>query len=890
MTQLVWETPAGSLGTIPEGVFYSVPLTASSVGAVVKYQVIAGQLPNGIIINEFGILSGLANATAKVEGVAAPVPVDTTSKFAVRAYTGTAIADRTFTITVSPQNTPSFITPPGCIATYIDGDQIFDLQIKTYNPDVYAVNKLSVVAGALPPGLTITPDGVISGVILPNVTPGGTAGYSVNGQGFDAYAFDFSTNSSSLTYQFTLKLTNGQDSVLRTFNIFVYSRNIMTADTTLITADNTNITADTINQRTPVILTPAGSLGTVRSDNFFAYQFDGEDLDADPFKFTIDSPPPGLTLDPNSGWLYGFIPASGLSITKYTFNVRVYKTGSPNIISKAYTYNLTITGSVSADTTWLVPDFLGTITNGGTSTFYVAAKNKSGLPLQYKLLSGSDSQLPQGLQLRPSGNIVGRVAFETFALDNGTTTFDRLTDPYRNPNSDPTTGVGSETTFDLTKTFTVVAYSSNGLVSVNNTFSIRILRAFDQPYNNLYIQAMPPDNDRAVLNDLLQNSNIFPPSLIYRNDDPNFGVANRAIYQHAFGLTADNLDAYVEAMNLNHYWKNLTLGEIKVARALDDNGKVIYEVVYSQVIDNLVNNEGVSVSKVVDLPYTVNDIDGPIYQVYPNSLVDMRTQIIDQIGQVSNVLPRWMLSKQADGRILGYTPSWVIAYTVPSQGGQIAYNVSSQFGAALNLIDFKADRYELDNLLTYNWDRDAKHWTPTPPTSETFDVNCHYQITGYIGGTGYVAGSVIEIPGDRLGGVTPINDVRIYVNSVSSSGAITGYFMSGVAPFNSTGSTYNNIYGITVVGTGGSALWNLTVVPGTQTVFDGGSMQFTAPTIQFNDGTTDYDKYLLFPKSDIISNVPETNGTTVYWYNNYNNFVTWINFSNNPVNWLAENL
>jgi hypothetical protein len=882
MTQLVWETPAGSLGTIPEGVFYAIPLTASATDAVVTYQVIAGQLPAGIEVNEDGILTGVPKATAQFEGIAAPTAFDQTTRFAVRAYAGTVIADRTFELTVTPQNTPSFITPPGRIGTYIDGDQIFDLQIQTYNPDVYATSALSVVSGSLPPGLTITPAGVISGVILPNPTPGGTPGFSTDNQGYDEYAYDFTTNSSSLTYQFTLKLTNGQDSVLRTFNIFVYSRNIMTADTTLITADNTYITADTINQRTPVILTPAGSLGSVRSDNFFAYQFTGEDLDGDPFKFTIDSPPPGLTLDPNSGWLYGFIPASGLSTTKYTFNVRVYKAGSPQIISNAYAYNLTITGAVSADTTWLVPNFLGTITNGGTSTFYVAAKNKSGLPLEYKLLSGSDSQLPKGLQLRPSGNIVGRVGFETFALDNGTTTFDKRLGT--------ASGITTETSFDMTKTFTVVAYSSNGVVNVNNTFSIRLVRAFNQPYDNLYIQAMPPDNDRAILNGLLQNSNIFPPSLIYRYDDPNFGVATRAVYQHAFGLTAENLDAYVEALNLNHYWKNLTLGEVKVARALDDLNNVIYEVVYSQIVDDLVNNQGVSVSKVVDLPYTVDTINGLTDQVYPNSLVDMRTQVIDQIGQVSNVLPRWMLSKQVDGRVLGYTPAWVIAYTVPGQGGQIAYNVSSQFGATLNLIDFKADRYELDNLLTYNWDRDAKHWIPTPPTSESFDVNCHYQVTGYIGGTGYIPGSVIEIPGESIGGVTPLNNVQIYVNSVGPSGAITGFFVSGTAPFDSAGSVYDNIYGTTVVGTGGSSLWNLEVVPGTQTTFDGGSMHFTAPSIQFNDNTTDYDKYLLFPKRDIIDNVPQTSGRTIYWYNNYNEFVNWVNFSNNTVLWVAENL
>jgi hypothetical protein len=46
------------------------------------------------------------------------------------------------------------------------------------------------------------------------------------------------------------------------------------------------------------------------------------------------------------------------------------------------------------------------------------------------------------------------------------------------------------------------------------------------------------------------------------------------------------------SLYLNHYWKNLILGSIETAQALDAAGNVIYEVVYSRIIDNLVNNNG----------------------------------------------------------------------------------------------------------------------------------------------------------------------------------------------------------------------------------------------------------------------------------------------------------
>ena len=147
MTQPVWVTPPGNLGTIPEGVFYSIPLVAVAPADTVYYQVIAGSLPTGMYVDESGILGGNPSAQATAQGIPAPVPIDLTSKFAVRAYTERVVsghtvidrlADRTFTITVTGQNTPTFVTPPGTVATYYDGTQVTGLQIQTFNPDIYA--------------------------------------------------------------------------------------------------------------------------------------------------------------------------------------------------------------------------------------------------------------------------------------------------------------------------------------------------------------------------------------------------------------------------------------------------------------------------------------------------------------------------------------------------------------------------------------------------------------------------------------------------------------------------------------------------------------------------------------------------------------------------------
>lgn len=915
MAQPVWVTPAGSLGTIPEGVFYSTPLVAvePELGDTVYYQLIAGDLPAGIQIQQTGLITGVPKAVATVQGVPEQVSRDVTSKFAVRAYTRRTVngitvinrlADRTFEITVTGQDVPQWITPAGQIAQVFDGSLVEGIQLEytDVDPDDTVVVKL--VAGQLPPGLSLSAQGLISGFVSPNTSVTAQAGYSRDGQGYSQYPYDFSTQSIDFNYQFVCEVSDGKvgGTSLRTFSIFVWSRNSLTADNTVITADNTFITADGSPVRPPIILNPQGSIGTVRNDNFFAYQFNGIDLDGDQFdivKTPSSTLPPGLTLDPNSGWLYGYIPNLGITELTYDFSLLIRKDFDPDVFTGPYDYSLSITGPVSSEIVWLTQSDLGTIANGSTSMFYVKATNTSGIQLQYRLLSGSNSNLPQGLQLLPGGDIAGRVSFNTFALDLGTTTFDVT----KENGADPTT-------FDMKHTFTVNAFSSNGLINVSKTFSITVIREYNEPYENLYIQCMPPQDDRALITSLIQNSDIFQPDLIYRPQDPYFGVAKGVVYNHAYGLTAATVADYYSSLYENHYWKNLTLGEIRTAQALDPNtelatawspittytsgsvvsyrgnnytalknipsgilptdtaywrkGRVLYEVVYSQIIDDLVNNDDVSVNKQVQLAFPVDYGDNlvDVTTVYPNSLVNMRDQVIDVVGQISNILPLWMTSKQANGQVLGFTPAWVLAYIKPGQAERVAYYIRTQFGQQLNLIDFEVDRYELDRFLTKNWDpvydSTQGSWIPNPPQLTTFDVLPHYQLPVpndssfvFVGGLGYAVGDQILVLGSQIGGVNSVNDVVITVEEVDSFGTIQQARAVGTAPLLTVGDTYINIVGTNITGTGSGATWDLIVTGGDPTTFDHNSLQFIAPVDMYGN-TQIYDKYLVFPKRNIL--------------------------------------
>ena len=942
-----WVTPEGDLGTVAQGIFYQLPLEASFPGYTVYYKLLSGDLPAGLQVLRTGSITGVP-ATGQYK-------YDFTTKFAVRAYTETVInnqtvidqlADRTFTITVSGRGLPRWVTQPGLIAAFYDGTPITPIQLSYVDPGGASTIKLA--SGELPPGLVLTSTGSIEGVILPAAVIDQPAGFDLTPE--SVYGYDFLIRSVSKNYQFTCEISDGIDSDLRTFEIFVQSRDALTADNDYILADDTLITADQSNNRVPFLLNPVGSIGTVTHDNWFAYKFNAVDLDGQTVEYIItinDDPgdtwslPPGLTLDPGTGWLYGYIPSQGTNEVTYKLAVRVRQKLDPTVVSEYYFYYLTIQAGLDTRIDWLTPADLGTMVNGSTSILKVQAENLAGVQLSYRLLQGSASQLPQGLQLLPTGEIAGNASFNCFAIDNNTTTFDVNV-----------RGLAQPTTFDTLYRFTVQAYSplvrnvsysigniqildpgigyvdpqvsislpqgvdsapavlgnitldtggisaiaitdggrgyrtqpvvtitDNGpgfgaeavaelqtyesgfLISSTKEFTIKLDRKFNEPLQTIYCQALAPQSQRQLVDNLLQDRNIFNSDVVFRPNDPNFGVATEVIYNHIYGLTASTVDEYARALYENHYWKNLTLGPIKIAQARNSAGAVIYEVIYSEIIDDLVNQDGQSVSKAVTWPYPIH-VDGEtITTVYPNSLINMRNQVLSQIPQNSTVLPLWMTSPQDNGRQLGFVPAWVIAYLNPGTAQQVLYNINRTFGEQLNKIDFTVDRYILDRLLSKNWDpiydSTGGAWVPTP-NSTTFDYDKHYRSIPADGSTqpwepgqDYRIGDRISIKGSQLGGTDGVNDLTITVLDVGPIGDITYISLQGTANFLQVGAQFYNVYGTNIVGQGTDASFNLEVASNSRTVFDGNSLQFNRP-VDIYTNTDRYNKYLVFPKRTIL--------------------------------------
>ena len=886
MAQPVWITPAGSLGIIPEGVFYQQDMLAypaitgtavintavivnvtdfdnievgdqlysslfptftfvtainttnktitldqqalndavatdiAYIGGQILYSIISGLLPQGIQLANAGTIAGVSVASTSQQGVPLPVNRNVTSKFAIRAYTTkvvngqTVVArlrDRTFDLTINGNDVPDFVTPAGSIGTFYDGDEV-DIQIQFTDIDPDETIAVTLIDGELPLGLTLTKLGRISGYIAPAPNVDETPGYDLDA--ISTLPFDFVVSAINKNYQFTLEVSDGKSSSIRTFTMFVYDRAELTADTTEILSDTTEVDASQTTERAPFLTNAEPtSIGRVRSDNYFAYQFLGDDYDTADIEYVITvneglGLPPGLTLDATSGWLYGYIPDQGITEITYSFFIQVRQVDNPLITSQLYPFTLTIIAIDDDAAFWVTDADLGIVENGSTSLLSVEAQARNGAVLNYRLKSGAANQLPQGLELLATGELAGRITFNTFALDLGFTTFDI--------DLGVTTGI-DPTTFDSKFTFTINAFApgsnqalykvigvtvvsggtgynsatpptivfsdpagstavaavagaaviSGGVIvsvpvvnagsgylsaptvtitagfggsgavlqaqiqqvasidsiSVFKTFTVTVDREYNYPYQNLFCLALPPANDRILLNQLLTNQEIFVPSFIYRPQDANFGVSTRVKYEHAYGLAPESVDTYVSSLYTSHYWKNLILGGINTAQALDASGNVVYEVVYSKIIDDLVNNAGQSVNRIVNLGYPIIDpADGStvLTQVYPNSLKNMRDQVIDVVGQISTKLPLWMTSKQTNGRVLGFTPAWVICYAEPGRSAQIAYYIQEYFAQNLNTVDFKVDRYVLDRTLSKNWDTETQTWTPSG-TLTTFD-------------------------------------------------------------------------------------------------------------------------------------------------------------------------
>jgi hypothetical protein len=790
MAQPIWNTTAGSIGSYPYGLAMTFVLSASPVSPAtsVTYTLLAGSLPSNIKLNSTtGILSGI------------PVLVtqNTVTAFTIRATDNLGnIRDRSFTITVTGTAVPQFTTASGVILSTLDSIWI-QQQIEYSNPDSNNVVAVELQSGLLPPGLEISSTGLIQGYASPPVTAvnlplinavglttssatdyiycvsvlGITVGRPViftNAIGSispgvtyyvkqvdttnNAFSISATQNSSTLpltddsgamsialpsisvgqptarTYNFVLRLVSDLGGNFASYSITVINQNLSSSqggpgrslNTRVPTILNTRPLTINVNDSDPYygyyILPPVApnvnaQMGNYLSDNYFAFKIIGHDFDGGLISYVYSNLPSWLTGNTVTGWITGDPYLASPGINNYSFNVSVRKTNNGSISSQNFNFAFTLSLDITGKITWITPVDLGTIYNGTLSTLKVAAT--SDVSLLYRVTSG---ELPPNLTLLSNGEITGVVA---------------------NQPTDKLLSTGESTNFN----FTIQAYSPQyPIVFSSKSFNVSVYQNYSQPTDILYIQAAPSLADRDILQTLLDNETLIPTDSLYRPNDYNFGKATNVIYEHAYGIYASDIEEYITAVTRNHYWRNITLGELKTAVARDNNNNIIYEVVYSEVIDNLINPQGQSVPSSIYWQVPIDLGLGPWYTsvtdiftsfnkelypgfytsrtpgyartLYPNSLYNMRNRVANVLGQVYNstLLPQWMTSQQENGSTLGYTQAWVICYTKPGLANTVKTNIENNWPYTLNQINFNIDRFTVNKSITYNWENKL-----TPP-------------------------------------------------------------------------------------------------------------------------------------------------------------------------------
>jgi len=258
-------TPAGLLATIDERVPYATALKASDDVGITQWSIVDGALPDGMTLDA---------RTGVISGTPADVTEDQTSTFTVKIEDADGLsATRTFSLAV--RKTEPFWAPgtPFDLGTLQANMPMTPLTLTALN-GIDLTH--SVVAGELPPGLTLSPNGVLSG------TPGFGGGRVTR-------------------YFFVIEALSADGlSAERSFSI-------------------------SISDNPPVWVTKEGLVGTVDEGEEINIPLIATDPDNNISQYIVVSGklPSGVAVNEYSGVLTGTVPTDLSQSTTYSFTVRV---------------------------------------------------------------------------------------------------------------------------------------------------------------------------------------------------------------------------------------------------------------------------------------------------------------------------------------------------------------------------------------------------------------------------------------------------------------------------------------------------------------------------------------------------------------------------------------
>lgn len=384
---ITWQTPAGSLGVITERVLQDIPIEATSNAGTVTYSLIAGALPRGLRLSN-----------GRIVGSPTEVKRYTTSRFVIRASDSIDLEDRTFALSVDGSDIPEWVTAEGFLNVgagesyfMLDNSRI-DFQLDATDTDLIAGDNLEFYlvpqAGELPPGLSLSTTGLISGFTDPifaleyNGFPNG--GYDTGpldvtpldfveakSNGFDSYFYDnvtFDYNESSRIprrlsriYNFVVAVSDGISAVHRLFKIFVVTEEFLKADNSIVQVDTNLFQADNTGDRKPLWITES-NLGRFRANNYVTIFLDVYDpptlsgtityflLPTNPDNST-STLPPGMELDSITGEIAGRVPYQSAVTKNYQFTMMAV-----NFPATLVNVNYTFKDDWNSFTTYAVDD------------------------------------------------------------------------------------------------------------------------------------------------------------------------------------------------------------------------------------------------------------------------------------------------------------------------------------------------------------------------------------------------------------------------------------------------------------------------------------------------------------------------------------------------------
>lgn len=589
---------------------------------------ISGELPPGMRLED-----------NKITGTPFEVSRDTTYEFVLRAQNSEGVRDRTYLITIQGPDVPVWTTAQGKLplgpnnSFYILDSSVVDFQLTAIDADLPTGQSLEYFIGdgdgTLPPGITLTTDGKLVGIVDPilGLDARSGNGFYDNTQ-YDSYAFDFGMRSANgfesyyydtqgydyaiptqsprklnRTYEFTVSVSDGDTVEKRKFQIFLVGDDFLRADNTVMQIGTGIFTADNTYLRTPLWLTPA-DLGFKRANNYvtlFLEVFDPNsligvlsyELQANNDDGSVSTLPPGMQIDVTTGEIAGRVPYMPAVTKEYKFTVsarRYTSVGKTSLLAeKLKTFTVKVLGEVESTITWNTLAALGSINANFVSTFSVSATTSvTDTALLYDVTLGS---LPSGLKLNHNGEIVGKVRQFATGNDLGLTTID----------GNDFSMDGGTSTIDRKFKFTVRARDRFGFSSITREFNIIVSDPDNITYSNLYVKPLLKSTQRSAYTNFISDPNVFTPSSIYRPNDPEFGLQKQVKMLVYSGLETKEIRDYISATRKNHKRKRFKLGAVKSAEAKKaGTTNPIYEVVYVDVIDPVDITHGTTKVRALD--------------------------------------------------------------------------------------------------------------------------------------------------------------------------------------------------------------------------------------------------------------------------------------------------